>query len=624
MAGQTYQSLFTYGETENALDGFRDSEISKQSANKISNFYISEMGTLQVAKKYKEIPIAGASGQVIYCVKPTKHNFYIVVTATKIFTVNKTTQQALYEININSDGSNAIDEYSNINTIQDMIFVRTKQKVPKIFAYGSNGQIAEIDFFSQTKLPYKIKKEVYVDLYRIYRQGEILLPVLLNTYTGNLDLEINANGRIFLSGLGIEISRIYNTYRTSVTIDNMTGATEGMYFMILRTYNKSDFSQRLAYHIDDVMIDFQGATPDAKFGGQYYTKIIRKEGNGVLNGNLTYGLKEDFLLDKTKIVDICEFQSRLVLATEDKLYFSKTLDLKDFSTGTMNEDGFFIRPSAIEGNQSYILKLVSGNGVYIVGSEGIAVVSYGQSINWANQSIRVASTSNPLPICTLIDDIFYYIDTNGILKAIIPSFENGFVQFANTIVDKYMIKKFQYSFLTKANINNRNVLVVTMRTDSQEFKVYEYTGTGVFRRTTIEFPNYRIIHGLEDNLICGNMFYKATRHNMPHSQLILNLPFIQTYNGGVYLNDFQQEYNQIVLNVLNMDNKYVRGITINDSPIQNIAYKIGNYNIFRFTGAMSIMNYKIDMYCNNFEDNQLSAIIGDETVEIRGINCFLK
>ena len=47
-------NLFNYGEVGERLAGIRESEIHQQSAQKIENFVINEMGNLKIAKKWKE------------------------------------------------------------------------------------------------------------------------------------------------------------------------------------------------------------------------------------------------------------------------------------------------------------------------------------------------------------------------------------------------------------------------------------------------------------------------------------------------------------------------------------------------------------------------------------------
>ncbi len=85
MEQQSYQSLFTYGAVGKSLVGFRDSSIAGQSADTLENFYISELGTLKIAKKYEGKNII--SSGIIIAKKDTNYNFFLVFTTNKIYSV---------------------------------------------------------------------------------------------------------------------------------------------------------------------------------------------------------------------------------------------------------------------------------------------------------------------------------------------------------------------------------------------------------------------------------------------------------------------------------------------------------------------------------------------------------
>lgn len=639
MAGQTYQSLFNYGEVGNALDAFRDSEITKQSANRIVNFHITDMGTLQVARKFNKVKIQGLeeggdgkTKETVMAVKVTRHNFIVLITQRNIKTMDKTTKEIIATLPIDG-GKDVFDEYSNSNTFQDFVYVRTKYNKSKIFLYTPQGAIGELDYFKQVKLPYKFSKTVGATLWQVYEKLEdgqkVLIPEPMMVYNGDLNLRLvttqggdgRVSGEIFLSGVDYKIDRIYTTYKQSIDKSMIQNIRSGLRFLVLKTYNPTNYSENLGYHIDGNLVLWGDKHYDNLFGGDYYTNLVSNDGAGILEGNFKYGMKENFVANENNIIDFSEFQSRLVIATKEKLYFSKVLDMKDFSTGLGPDDGFFIKPSNIEGNQSSIKKLVAGNGIYIISSEGIYVCSYGQTITPTNQSVRIASTNKPLTMVMLIDDILYYLDHVGILRALVPSFDNGFVQFSNVIVDKYALDRFSYSFLTKVSANNRNCLLTTLRKDKSEFQLFEYVGENIFRRVSIELENNYVIHGVDQDLIIGDSYYVSTMYNMDHAKIVLNLPFLQTYNGGVYMNDLKQEYNRIVVQTFNYHDIYIRGVRMYGFNV-NKSLAVGDYNVWDFMGTIPILNCPIDFYMSHNPDED--DIEGDKIVEIRGINCFLK
>lgn len=672
--GQTYQSIFNYGEVGHSLDGFRDSDISKQSATKIVNFYVSEMGTLQVAKQYEasqimdfindtKIPLADKICEI----KNTKYPFFIAIGERGIYTVSKSTKNIISKMTF-LGGNKAFDQFCNSNMFQDYIFLKLKNNMINIYTYSKDGVLGFFDFFSQVKIPYQSQRSITVDVYKLFEQldikgQKIVMPVFITSFRDNtIRLSLSTSGDITVAGINIPIKRLYVTYRQALSQDTITidGMRVGDYFLVMSTFNRINPNKRQGYFIDGKPLDFNNSyrVTDLKYGGDYYTKLFALQNFGSshtvsVSDEITYGTQENFIGNLNNIVDFCEFQSRLCIATKDKLYFSKVLDITDFRTGIDQDSGFYIKPSTIEGNQSDLLKLISGNGIYILSTEGIYIFSYGEMATAQHQNIRIASTNNPTGITCLIDDILYYIDTTGILRSIIPTFTNGVVQFANITVDKYSHDKFSYIYLTKSVINNRNSLICTTNNNNKEIKIFEYVGDNLFRRTTIEFANNEIVIGYGEDLICDTKYYKITPFNMLHAQLVLNLPFIQTNFGGVYENDFTQNYNRCSINIFNKNNSYIKDVFIAKQLIQPTQTRIGDYNVYDFKGSVSIMDFTIDLFMytkqerielkRRYDDLRKQRqgnpylqypplpnfkieddLVGDRTIELRGINCWLK
>ena len=102
---------------------------------------------------------------------------------------------------------------------------------------------------------------------------------------------------------------------------------------------------------------------------------------------------------------------------------------------------------------------------------------------------------------------------------------------------------------------------------------------------------------------------------MAEAKLILNMPFIQTKDQGIYLNDFKATYGRLVLNLYAPTKNDIKGVTINKEPIQNLGTdSYGNFNIYDFMKTISIIDTTIDIKTNQTE----------ETIEVRGINGFIR
>ena len=79
-------NMFVYGEVGERLSGIRESEIYQQSAQKIENLIINEMGNLKIAKKLESTNFQHNLIQLI----DTKYNFYVGVTKdNKVATYSK-------------------------------------------------------------------------------------------------------------------------------------------------------------------------------------------------------------------------------------------------------------------------------------------------------------------------------------------------------------------------------------------------------------------------------------------------------------------------------------------------------------------------------------------------------
>ena len=603
---QNFQSIFAYGEVGDSLGGFRNSEIASQSAKKITNFYITEMGTLKIAKSYDQKTI---TNDLIIAVRDTKYDFFIVFERYKMYTINKTSLEIIYTLGFATN--KILNEYSNINIFNDFISMQFTNGVVDVFAFNSSGNIGTTNFFDTIKLPFQQKQDVGIDVYKCFKgtDGKIK-PELMATFNEKPELTIT-NKAVYLKNSGIKIDRLYEQYKSLITVDQIAGATEGMTFAVFKSYKISNGS--LGYYLDNYQLTWLGRTADNTYGGFYYTGAqfnYNPAANG--SGTLIYGVLENFI-SVGNIVDIVEFQSRLIIASKDKLYFSEILNYNNFVPDMTESAAFFIKPATIDGNQPKINKLLAGNGLNVICSDGIIVIGYGSTINGINMgNVKIAGNIQTTNMCTLIENILYYVDINGLLRAIVPDISSGLIAFNNLIVEKYDTRTNNIKYLSKGIINEDGVLIVTPNS-GDEFYVYTTLGEGLFRRYSLKMTTTYPIIGRNSDLITGNKYLKLSKNNMTDASVILNIPFIQTKDKGIYLNDFEQMYNRIVINTL-ANKGDIKTIDINSYLIQNLSTTVGNYNIYSFTGALPIIDLTINLKTSGNTNH----------VEIRGINTFIK
>ena len=279
--------MFNYGETGDSLNGFRDSEISTQSAKSILNFYISEMGTLRIAKQYEKHNIIPSlrGGEYIISKLNTKYEFFLIFTQSRIISINKNTLAKIDEIDIS--GSNSVlDENSNINIFNNFIFVKDKNKMCYVFGFDDRGNIGTTNFFDTIELPFQQKQDVAIDVYQCFTVDNKIRPELMTSFTKDVELTIDSDGNIFLKNSGLKIDRIYEQYKSLINVDQIAGATNGLVFAVFKNFQKS--KDDLSYYLGNKKITFEGRTKDDKYGSYYYTKASPKPISD--GGKLIYGV----------------------------------------------------------------------------------------------------------------------------------------------------------------------------------------------------------------------------------------------------------------------------------------------------------------------------------------------
>ena len=231
----TYQPIFQYGAVGDSLNGFRDSEIAQQSAKELLNFYITEMGTLKVAKQYKEKPLltdAGADETIIEKLN-TKYDFFIIITQHRIITYKKETLVKIDQI----DGFN-LDETCNINIVNNLLFIKEKQDV-SVLTFSETGDLGTTNYFDIVQLPFQQKQDVAFDVYQCFSIDGKVRPELMTAFTKDAELKIDENGIVYLKNSNLKIDRIYEQYKSVITTDQINGATNGLVFIVFRNFQAS-------------------------------------------------------------------------------------------------------------------------------------------------------------------------------------------------------------------------------------------------------------------------------------------------------------------------------------------------------------------------------------------------
>lgn len=597
------KNIFLYGQVGTALDGFRDSEIGQQSANKLLNWVITEMGTLRVAKQYTQTRLTPDNEPVLKFLD-TKYGFYIIITKTNIHSVSKSTNVIQYTL---AHGL-TISTDSNASIFNDFLALIQNGGSAKVFAFKNTGELGTSNFIDTIKLPFLKLTEMSLDYYKVFNPTigteQKLSPELMRSYGGDLEVEVK-DGKLYISNLNVPVDRIYKSFKAGLTKDDITSPADGHNYLIFRNYKTPDGDEK--YFAGNTAITFSGETADEIYGSSYFTGASP---NGA-KGTLRFGAVEDF---KSNIVDFLEYQSRLVICSKEKLYFSKVLDYNEFVPGTSPDEPFFLKLSPIDGNQPVVMKMSSGNGIYVTSEKGIMVVGYDTHLTPQTSlgSVFIAGNSEPTKASAIIENDFYYIDKTGLLRCILMKVSGGKATYSNEVAEKYKYDRGSLKWITRGYVNEQNACVCTSA-KVPEIIVYNRINDNVFRNYSLEFDNSYPVFGFNEDFVSGCFIYTLTDKNYPKAKVINNMPYVKSPTRGLFLMDFEMDYSRIVLNVLSPIGAS-KGVKLNGIPLQNLQRQKGEYNIYDYNGILNIINLDIEI-----ETNQTS-----DPIEIKGINYSLR
>ncbi|WP_338980717.1 hypothetical protein [Fusobacterium nucleatum] len=594
-------NLFNYGEVGERLAGIRESEIHQQSAQKIENFVINEMGNLKIAKKWKENILKNA--ELFNHLFDTKYDFYIGISNNNIYTIKKDLSQILYKHPISPN-------YHNFKIADDKLFLIGKTS--SVYEFDKNtGNIGSSNFLELLKYPIKDRQDVKIDVYKCYKlkdTTEIRIS-LLGTYTNP---RIKSNNGIYLFETNIKLERLYKQYKTSITDNIIDDATDGMVFGVMHGYFKKDEEKQ--YLLGNEKVELVVGGTDNKYGSEYFTTF-----NKNVSGEIGYGELKEL---KNDIVDIGMFSDRLYIIKDGIFYFSKKGDYFDFKNDTKADSPFFFKPNPINNIFPKIYSSEVGNRMYVTTNKGVYVISAGNIFSSTNYSVHIASEIPCRDKGVLIADNFFYISEEGQLKCVqvVPN-QTGYETFVTVNVEKYDIYS-ECDSIGKLKYDDRVMLVGTKKsknstdTEFNSLLFYQALDFNIFRRFTIsqDYKFKRII-SLDKYLLFQNdknILLSESKNNVRVAKLKINTPAISTQKGGNYSNDYQSNVERVFVKVLNEDSQAIKGIKINNTIISKIPEESDLFSCFRLDEQFPILNgYEIEVTTN--ENEKIFEILGIDT-----------
>ena len=585
-------NFFIYGETGERLSGIRESEIYKNSAQKIRNLVLTELGNLKFAKQYirKAIPISN-----IIEILDTRYHFFIIVTTTHIYTLDKTNYSVLYSLQHNL--SKAITRDVNIKMFEDSLIICSS--TPQVYEFNKDtGNIGVSNFISLLKYPIIEKEEVKMDIYKIYKVGEELRVSLLSTYT-NPKLESKSDG-IYLYETGLKLSRIYKQYKASIDKDDISSPKEGEMFGVFYRFTKNEDEK--SYILGNDIVTFEGATNDTVYGSPYFTSINIKD----IKGDLTFGKLQTL---KNNFTDVGVISDRLCIIKDNSFYFSRKDNFFDFRNGSEVDDPFYFTPTPISNQKPNILRMKIGNAMYIATDKGVYVVSYNKVLTATSYSVFIAGEVPCTRECELIGDNFYYITPDYQLKCVqsVPN-SFGYESYQTFDAEKYDIRS-HITLLTKINIEGRTVLVGTHENKKVVY-LYDSLEFNSFRRTSLDIDATNELFGYNEHLICDNAILEKSNKNYEVAELRLNPPAMNTSKGGSYSNDYQSQIVRTFMKLLNEDRQAVKGVYLIDmeKPLDNKGQD-DLFSTYKYENTVEVGNgYSIKIVSN--QNNKVLEILG--------------
>lgn len=597
----TTNNIFNYGETGERLGGIRDTEIYQQSAQRIENFVINEMGNLKIAKKLKEYAVNGLPINIEH-IFDTKHNFYIAVGNETVVTIKKDFENnnspLLYQYNIGN--------FSNISYADEKLFVIDDTGNVKVLEFNQDGNIGASNFMNLLKFPVQEKQELTIDLYKIYQIGNDLRVTLIGTYNSP-SLSIRS-GRIFLSSSTLQIERLYLQYRTFSNINDIAGAHVNMVIGVLHRY----FPETNGNYII-------GNTPVKLGSSDSITSIQSLSGSGdVQGGEFSYGKIINF---NSGIVDVGIYRDRLYFIKENTFYFSEISNYFNFRNGIRQSDPFFFKPTPINNVFPKVIKAETGNKIYVATNKGVYVISAYQTFSSTSYSVFVASEIPCREAGVLIKDDFYYISTENSLKCVqmIPNAQ-GYESYSVVDVEKYDIYT-ECEKIEKLKYDDRLMLVATKKKKGSneiifnKLCLYQALEFNLFRRFTINI-DFSIEKGkllsLDKYLIKDKSFFRECDNNVAKAFLRMNTPAITTKIGGRYGNDYSSQVERVFVKVLNQDQEAIKTVKIAGTSIEKFPGEDDLFSVFRLDKSFPILNgYDIEVITK--ENDKIFEILGIDT-----------
>ncbi|MFA6708392.1 MAG: hypothetical protein WCR79_01685 [Fusobacterium sp.] len=603
MANEVYKlnNIWNYGEIGERLAGIRNSEIYNQGAKSITNFLVTDIGSLKVAKTYlpTTLPITGK----VINVRETAKGYSIILTSENIYRLNNATNSIEQTI------SHTMGDTAKLEIIDSNEFA-IYNGISKVKSFLIKDTIETSSTFDNVELPIKKQIDIKANFITIIQDPITTSKLLSAQQASYINLKIKVvNGEMFFYNSETKIDRVYTTFLASPSIEYFKEPKKGENYLILNSFEKVEGDS--SYIVGNSKVTLGNLIKDTNYNGSYFTSL-----SGNSEGVFTFGeLIENIIFPERMIF----FQDRTFICKDNVFYASKLREPNNFKNITQNtDDPFIFQLNPIDNKMGNVVGITSNIGLFILTTVGIYIIgnSGGQlSPITIGSNITIISNVSCSDKFSVKNNSVYFLNSKGTLQVLFLDKNSVQLNFNVATVDRFSFKNL-FSTVNKLSIDNKDYIVCRGKDNKHMYIIDLADVNGVFRKVKLELDttNTNSFLPIEDKILIDNKLYIPTENNYHKATLEIN-----AYNlteGAMYLTDSSSRINDIVVKLYNEDREAVEGVMIDSKPISSIGDESPDlYNVYRQRTSIKIkQGFKIEVFTNK----------NNKIVELQGVQSLVK
>jgi len=602
-------NMWNYGEIGERLSGIRTSDIYSSGAKEITNFLVTDIGSLKVAKTYDKITL-DLQGSILD-VRETAKGYSLILTSEYIYRLNNTTNE------IEQGLAHSLGDNTKIEVIGKNEFV-LYNGTDDIISYSMDDDIELSDTFDDIDCPIRYKEDVKLDLWVVssnpyYVSGSSLsseknkLRVVQQSTLSDPKIKVSG-GKIYLPNSSIQINRIYTTYSSSVDIDYFDNPQKGDIYGILYTFEEIEDDK--TYIVNNTSVEIGDLTFDEEYNGNYFTSMTGED-----SGLLSFGQLIDNISSPERVAF---YQDRTYFYKDGLFYASKMSEPSNFRNDSNSDDAFYFQLDPIDNKIGEITGVISNIGLFILTTAGVYIIGYGGTQitpTSIGSNISVISNVSCSDKFCVKNNSVYFLNSKGTLQVLLLDKTSVQTSFNTVDVDRFSFKNL-FKDLCRVSIDNTDYVVCRSKDEEYIYIIDIADSDGIFRKVKLELDTSGATKflSLEDKILSDKDLFIPTEKNYKYATITLN-PFNLTQGGILYTYDNSSIINDIVVKLYNEDREGIEGVLIDGKPITNLPSSVEDvYSIYKQRTSIRVKTgFSI----------QISTNENDKIVELQGIQSLV-